>query len=98
MKYDRERILGKLLILTWILAAKYWINIELGVSVKSELMPKLSSAPSVLSGQYAFHYQAQFKLSKLNYCYDSGIPPATRDNLLSADLDCELEAWMCVHF
>ena len=90
MNYDNGTgILGELLILTWILP-----NIGLAsgisrVSVSSQgwLMPKLSSV-------YNMHSITKLNLNCPSYCYHSGIPLATRDNPLSADLDSE--ARLCI--
>ena len=73
--------------------AKYWISIRpsnisrVSVSSQGWLMPKLSSV-------YNMHSITKLNLNCPSYCYHSGIPLATRDNPLSADLDSE--ARLCI--
>ena len=69
--------------------AKYWISIRrVSVSSQSWLMPKLSV--------HNMHSITKLNLNCPSYCYHSGIPTATRDNPLSADLDSE--AWALCAF
>ena len=63
--------------------AKYWISIKHQAGVKSEL------------SVHNMHSITKLNLNCPSYCHHSDIPPATRDNLLFADLDSTARA-LCI--